>query len=302
MSYLEVTGETRMVNIRGKVTRVVSLSVNANQTCGTIEEVLGSRRALHVAMLENYALEIKGELAARLDSEEVKQRLGRDYFAKHHGHHLKMVAAISKEVERVVDTHKARDAKWYNEDDGQYEGAMKEAMQLKKMARGKIQRWVEGADAGELETKPMHVVRREALSDLHRRLRDAQRRPDSEGVRAVALALCKELGFLVKSVDESNDEGEPPLVAAGSGGNVWALELLLAAGCEVGSASHSAVHPSHNGWTALHRAALLGHKESVACLVEAGADVHAKTEAGDTCLTVAALSGQSDVVGYLAEG
>jgi len=26
-----------------------------------------------------------------------------------------MVAAVSKEVERVVDTHKTRDAKWYNE-------------------------------------------------------------------------------------------------------------------------------------------------------------------------------------------
>ena len=70
MSYLEVTGETRMVaGPGGKVTRVVSLSVNANQTCGTIETTLESRRGLHVAMLDNYALEIKGELEARLDSE-----------------------------------------------------------------------------------------------------------------------------------------------------------------------------------------------------------------------------------------
>ena len=37
MSYLEVTGETRMeAGAGGKTTRVVSLSVNANQTCGTI--------------------------------------------------------------------------------------------------------------------------------------------------------------------------------------------------------------------------------------------------------------------------
>ena len=70
MSSREVTGETRMVSgPGGKVTRVVSLSVNANQTCGTIEEVLGSRRGLHVAMLQNYALEIKGGLEAMLDSE-----------------------------------------------------------------------------------------------------------------------------------------------------------------------------------------------------------------------------------------
>ena len=70
MSYLEVAGETRMALVPGgRVTRVVSLSVNANQTCGTIGEMLGSRRGLHVAMLENYALEIQGELQARLDSQ-----------------------------------------------------------------------------------------------------------------------------------------------------------------------------------------------------------------------------------------
>jgi hypothetical protein len=31
--------------------------------------MLGSRRGLHVAMLENYELEIKGELEGKLDSE-----------------------------------------------------------------------------------------------------------------------------------------------------------------------------------------------------------------------------------------
>jgi hypothetical protein len=70
MSYLEVTGETRMeAGPGGKTTRVVSLSVNANQTCGTIEAMLGSRMRLHVSMLENYELEIKGELQGKLDSE-----------------------------------------------------------------------------------------------------------------------------------------------------------------------------------------------------------------------------------------
>ncbi|KAJ1474028.1 hypothetical protein T484DRAFT_3292848, partial [Baffinella frigidus] len=297
MSYLEVTGETRMeAGPGGKTTRVVLLSVNANQTCGTIEEMLGSRRGLHVAMLENYELEIKGELEGRLDSEEVKERLAHDSLAGFNDHHTKMVAVISEEVETVVRRHKARSAEWYNEDDGQYQSALREVMQLKKMALGKFQHWMEGAKAtaGALVDEPMHVVRRRALAEVHRQLKDAQGRGGRGAAAMEALVLCKELGLLVKSVDETNEEGEPPLVAAGSGGNVWALELLVAAGCEVGSSSQQ-------GWTSLHWASLLGHMGSVACLLEAGADVHAKTEAGETCLTVAAGAGQSEVVKYLAE-
>ena len=69
LSYLEVTGGTRMeVGPGGKMVRVVSLSVNSNQTCGTIEKMLDLRRGLHVAMLENYALEIQGALQGKLDS------------------------------------------------------------------------------------------------------------------------------------------------------------------------------------------------------------------------------------------
>jgi len=69
LSFMEVTGGTRMeVGPGGKMVRVVSLSVNSNQTCGTIDQMLDSRRRLHVAMLENYDLEIQGALQGKLDS------------------------------------------------------------------------------------------------------------------------------------------------------------------------------------------------------------------------------------------
>eukprot|EP00290_Baffinella_frigidus_P039733 CAMPEP_0180305750 /NCGR_PEP_ID=MMETSP0988-20121125/26578_1 /TAXON_ID=697907 /ORGANISM="non described non described, Strain CCMP2293" /LENGTH=70 /DNA_ID=CAMNT_0022288175 /DNA_START=3 /DNA_END=212 /DNA_ORIENTATION=- len=70
------------------------------------------------------------------------------------------------------------------------------------MALGKFKHWLEGVDARELENEPMHVVRRQALAELHRRLKDAQRRDLADGGATVALELCKELGLLVKSVDE----------------------------------------------------------------------------------------------------
>ena len=52
---------------------------------------------------------------SKILNQEVKQRLAHDGFAKQNKHHQKMVTAISKEVDRVIATHKARDAAWYNE-------------------------------------------------------------------------------------------------------------------------------------------------------------------------------------------
>ena len=175
-------------------------------------------------------------------------------------------------------------------------------MQLTKTALGKFQFWTKGGVYAQLEGMPEHEVMRGALAGLHQRLKAKPFSsfpsvvtcvPVLPGVRAAAWELCKELGLLVKSVDETNEEGEPPLVAAVASGNVWALELLMAAGCEVGSASEE------DGWTALHRASLLGHRVSVSCLLEAGANVRATNKLGETSLSVAAEAGQSEVVEYL---
>ena len=51
----------------------------------------------------------------RSATQEVKERLAHDSPARFYGDHKKMVAAISKEVEEVAKTHKARNAEWYNE-------------------------------------------------------------------------------------------------------------------------------------------------------------------------------------------
>jgi hypothetical protein len=42
---------------------------HAHCLAGTIEDMLGSRMRIHLAMLENYELEIKGLLEGKLDSE-----------------------------------------------------------------------------------------------------------------------------------------------------------------------------------------------------------------------------------------
>ena len=54
-------------------------------------------------------------LTPRSATQEVKQRLAHDAGAKVFDHHQGMVTMITEEVGRVVDTHKTRDAAWYNE-------------------------------------------------------------------------------------------------------------------------------------------------------------------------------------------
>ena len=54
-------------------------------------------------------------LTPRSAAQEVKQRLAHDVIAKRLAHHKQMVSVINTEVGRVVDTHKARVAAWYNE-------------------------------------------------------------------------------------------------------------------------------------------------------------------------------------------
>ena len=54
-------------------------------------------------------------LTPRSATQEVKQRLAHDTYAKFYDHRQAMVTQITEEVGRVVDTHKARDAAWYNE-------------------------------------------------------------------------------------------------------------------------------------------------------------------------------------------
>jgi hypothetical protein len=54
-------------------------------------------------------------LTLRSATQEVKERLAHDCFAKQEGHHKKMADTILMEVGKVVATHKARSAAWYNE-------------------------------------------------------------------------------------------------------------------------------------------------------------------------------------------
>jgi ankyrin repeat protein len=65
-------------------------------------------------------------------------------------------------------------------------------------------------------------------------------------------------------------QGESPLIIASAGGNLFDMQLLLAAGCEVDACA------KHDQITALMAASSVGFLECVKFLIERGADVSVK--------------------------
>ncbi|XP_049788061.1 26S proteasome non-ATPase regulatory subunit 10-like isoform X1 [Schistocerca cancellata] len=90
----------------------------------------------------------------------------------------------------------------------------------------------------------------------------------------------------------STEEKGTRLIYAAEEGAVEDLQALLEAGANVGARDEI-------GETALHWAAQWGHTDSVKCLLEAGAEVDARSDGQSTPLHLAAERGRTAVVGLL---
>jgi len=319
-SYLEVVGPSRVeVADDGKRIRVVTLKVNANVTSSTLEEIEGKRKELLVAAGEHATHEIRSKLKARIESEEVEKLMVHRPLSVEEKILDQILNTTISEVETWVAKHREKLDEWYN-DDWQYAGATRELMQLEGMAMDKFQRWVDCEDS---ERDRLSKVRRKVESQMMARLdrmveeRAAETRawvrlpsvvtwgPGSMGMvtgrmvgpeqREAALELCRRREILIESLEERNDLGEPPMVAAAAKGDVVNLKLLLAAGGWVDSVALP------GRVTALHVACMMGNEEYVRALVAAGADVYARDHNGTTCLLECAGSGHLGVLRYLCE-
>ena len=82
------------------------------------------------------------------------------------------------------------------------------------------------------------------------------------------------------------------LIEAAKKGSYEIVKQQLAAGVSVKAKNHW-------GWTALHGAAIGGHKNVAELLIEHGADLNTKTEDGSTPLHIAALWGRAEFTQFL---
>ena len=95
--------------------------------------------------------------------------------------------------------------------------------------------------------------------------------------------------LLVGCGESANDS---LLIEAAKKGSYEIVKQQLAAGVSVRAKNHW-------GWTALHGAAIGGHKNVAELLIEHGADLNTKTEDGSTPLHIAALWGRAEFTQFL---
>ena len=214
--------------------------------------------------------DIRSKTKQVLASQRLEKFLLSRPYDKQEGIPAKVCASIVKEVEEWLERYKKRDAEWFN-DDFQYSKARRELSEVERLATGKMDYYLGGG--GNVIDVPTEQVARYAEADMVRRLdemvarskmergREDDADADSEVRRELALDLCRRRGVVIKSIDETNDLGEPPLVASGARGDVENLDLLLMAGCKLDSATED------GGATAWHRACMMGHLEYARRLV-----------------------------------
>ena len=217
-------------------------------------------------------------------------------------HNSGMIPEIMNECRRWVEQAiESREPAAFN-DDVLYQRLVKEACDLKRLAVGKVEAWLNDPCvlAIQMRSIPLRAADRHACGMWRRELEEAKAdaragRPDCTGSRCreAALRLCRQYGLVVLSAVENIDEGnrETMLMRQAALGSTAAARLLVDAGAEPDATDIE-------GQTALMYAASTGQTETVLALVkECGSNVEsADTETGKTAALWAAKAGHTATV------
>eukprot|EP00960_Hanusia_phi_P061427 764842-Hanusia_phi.AAC.1 len=283
LSYLEVTRRPRLEEVEGQVVQVLPMKINANVTCSTIEETLGKRKQLYVALLENVREEVERDVEAVMRSARAQERLKHSPYDISEGHHKRLQESIVEECRKVVKMREALDGSWYN-DDLKYVQAMEEATRLKEMAMSKIYYWLD-CTTGDVECErvskeSMEVLYTRTISELHRKARSETGEVAEQ--QMAAEKACKMQGVW-------REQGESAVLAAAKKGQADMIAVLVIGGNEVNGRSA-------DGSTALHMAAAQGHIHCLMALLRQHADVDARDNQGQTCAHAASRGGHIEAL------
>lgn len=104
-------------------------------------QFLQQRKLQHTSMLTNFNMEIKNELAIRMGSLEVQNRLQWDAYCRWNKHHEQLKDSILKECDKMVASCQELDYELYNNEEF-YSMKMKAALDMRTLSMLKFDYWL----------------------------------------------------------------------------------------------------------------------------------------------------------------
>ena len=281
------------------VVSIFEVRVNCNLKTMTIDELLLTRKNIH---LQTFSLLISDAKRGLEDPEflaQVEKRLNEDdtkdfnskgeYCGKPICTAKSLVEKTVSQCEEVREKHtETRIAEYKSVE--RYRKLVQTMLETVTMAKSKVRGWMEDSNRKICldYNCALRICHRERMSFLLRTL------PSEENLRQKqAEKLCIEMGLVGKEAAETNDLEEPRLVEAAAAGQAKRdILLLLAAKADVNSTDK-------DGCTPLFAAARNGHVAIVKLLIDNKGALNAANETGQTPLWIASRNNQANCLELL---
>eukprot|EP00960_Hanusia_phi_P065872 766240-Hanusia_phi.AAC.1 len=291
LSYLELIKKPRTRELEnGMIVRVLPMKINSNMTCSTIEDILGKRKQLFLALINNIVEDIEASLDVMMLSKEVNARLSKSDWDVREENHLKLRDSITDECKRFAQLYAGTTVKEFN-DDTFHIKALKQATSLKKMAINKLDFWLKhtsGDACDRLASEDLRKVYQRKIAHLHR-MAWAESSADKDREDA-AVEACRMLGLWRYTI---NRWDAPAVVEAIEMGQADLLPLLKLAGHDMKGS-----FPQDKNY--LELAISMGYKRTTQTLIELGVGLVFETiKTRTTALHVACEYGQVEIFNLL---
>ena len=196
---------------------MVPVRVIPNLKTSTIEEAIGKKKSMHMAAFRYLLVELSQYFSSRASDITVQKRFTEDQTKFQGGVFTVdlMIQGIMGECMHMLTQHDTLPPAEYVGDE-KYRALVTEMLDIQTMAKSKLRLWVE--DKSQyicfVTTSPLRVAHRKLIGFLSRSM---QSKTDWER-RMAAAEVCKLRGLVRDRIDETNDIGEGPLLAAAADG------------------------------------------------------------------------------------
>jgi hypothetical protein len=315
--YVEVTPDGIVI--------VIPVRINANLKTKTVDDYREQQKELHISSFRYLIDEIKEQISANEIMAKAEQRLALDSTRSSHTVESFLNNIVDK-CNNVYSRHQAVNAEDFIHDK-KFRKMVLEMVDVRMMAMSKLQEWLDNTSSSFIAYRmnaELRTVHRRRITFLAHQL--AASSPDSK--IKFALDLCTAKGLIIDSVNEENDLGESPLMAAAAEGrSVGDLKILVDAKADLTASRPDGVcamwlaaqfghihcikvleemkaridQVSKDGTSPVSIAAQMGNTQCVALLVELKADINKVNEKLQTPLHQAAMNGKSEIVLLLAK-